>query len=263
MTDPVARFVTIPLSHYCERARWALDLSGISYREESHVPLFHRLATSRAGGRTVPVLVVGRKVIDDSGAIVRWVDQRVPRVGLFPSSPEERQTVIEYERFIEREIGPHVRRWAYGHLLHQYQLLKPCFTRGAPMIERFLAPAAVRLTLPLIRRVYRIDPARAQQSLHRARAALDEIGRRLTPECRYLVGNRLSAADLTLAALTAPLVFPGQYGGVLPPLEALPAAMRAEVEAVRATPVGQVVLRLYEQDRRPAATDAPNAWTTA
>jgi glutathione S-transferase len=252
MTNPVARFVTIPLSHYCERARWALDLAGISYREESHVPLFHRLATSRAGGRTVPVLVLGREVINDSAAIVRWVNQRVPHVGLFPSNPEERQTVIEYERFIEREIGPHVRRWAYGHLLQEYQLLKPCFTRGAPMIERFLAPATVRLTLPLIRRAYRIDPARAQQSLRRARAALDEIGRRLTPNSRYLVGDHFSAADLSLGALAAPLVFPGQYGGVLPLFEALPATMSAEVEAVRATPAGQFVLRLYEQDRRPA-----------
>ena len=253
MMDPVARFVTIPLSHYCERARWALDLSGISYREESHVPLFHRIATSRAGGGTVPVLIVGREVIDDSAAIVRWVSQRVPRLGLLPSGAEERQAVVEYERFIEREIGPHVRRWAYGHLLRQYHLLKPCFTRGAPVIERFLAPATVRLTLPLIRRSYRIDPARAQQSLRRATAALDEIGRRLTTNCRYLVGNQLSAADLTLGALAAPLVFPRQYGGVLPVFEALPAAMRAEVEAVRATPAGQFVLRLYERDRRPAA----------
>jgi glutathione S-transferase len=252
MTEPVARFVTIPLSHYCERARWALDLSGISYREESHVPLFHRLATSRAGGRTVPVLVVGREVIDDSAAIVRWVNQRMPRVGLFSGSPEERQTITEYERFIEREIGPHVRRWAYGHLLQQYQLLKPCFTRGAPLVERLLAPLTVRLTLPLIRRVYRIDRGSTRKSLQRARAALDEIGGRLTPGCRYLVGNQLSAADLTLGALTAPLVFPGQYGGVLPLFEALPAAMRAEVESVRATPAGQFVLRLYERDRRRA-----------
>jgi len=146
-----------------------------------------------------------------------------------------------------------VRRWAYGHLLRQYQLLKPCFKRGAPVIERFLAPATVRLTLPLIRRIYRIDPARAQQSLRRATAALDEIGRRLTTNCRYLVGNQLSAADLTLGALAAPLVFPRQYGGVLPVFEALPAAMRAEVEAVRETPAGQFVLRLYARDRRPAA----------
>jgi glutathione S-transferase len=247
-----ARLVTIPLSHYCERARWALDLAGIEYREEPHVPLFHRLATSRAGGRTVPVLVVGREVIEDSASIVRWVNERVPEVGLLPNDPDERRTAIECERFIERELGPHVRRWAYGHLLQQYQLLKPCFTRGAPVIERLLAPVAVRLTLPLIRRAYRIQPDRARESLRRATVALEEVGRRLTTSRRYLVTDQLSVAELTLGALAAPLVFPAGYGGVLPPFEALPAAMRAEVETARATPAGEFVLRLYERDRGPA-----------
>jgi glutathione S-transferase len=252
MVDSSARLVTIPLSHYCERARWALDLAGLDYREEPHVPLFHRLATARAGGRSVPLLVVGREVIDDSAAIVRWVNQRVPRVALLPSAAGEHQAVIECERYIERELGPHVRRWAYGYLLQQYELLKPCFTRGAPLIERLLAPVTIRLTRPLIRRVYRIDPDRARESLRRARVALDEVGRRLTTSRRYLVGSQISVAEITLGALAAPLVFPSRYGGVLPPFEALPAPMRAEVEAARATPAGQFVLRLYEQDRRPA-----------
>jgi len=158
----------------------------------------------------------------------------------------ESRAVIE-----ERELGPHVRRWAYGHLLQQYRLLEPCFTRSAPMIERLLAPATVRVTLPLIQRIYRVDPTSARESLRRASAALDEIGGRLGTSHRYLVGDQLSAADLTLGALAAPLVFPTQYGGALPPFEALPAAMGAEVEAVRATPAGEFVLRLYEQDRLP------------
>jgi hypothetical protein len=31
-----ARLVMIPISRYCEKARWALDRSGIAYREECH-----------------------------------------------------------------------------------------------------------------------------------------------------------------------------------------------------------------------------------
>ena len=45
-----ARLVTIPISHYCERARWALDRAGIVYREERHVQIVHRVASRRAGG---------------------------------------------------------------------------------------------------------------------------------------------------------------------------------------------------------------------
>lgn len=35
------RFVTIGFSHYCEKARWALDLTTFPYHEESHLPPFH------------------------------------------------------------------------------------------------------------------------------------------------------------------------------------------------------------------------------
>ena len=52
------RLITIPISHYCEKARWALERADIPYREERHVQLIHRIAARRAGGgQTVPVLV--------------------------------------------------------------------------------------------------------------------------------------------------------------------------------------------------------------
>ena len=52
------RLITIPISHFCEKARWALDRTGVPYREERHVQLVHRLYVRRAGGgTTAPVLV--------------------------------------------------------------------------------------------------------------------------------------------------------------------------------------------------------------
>jgi glutathione S-transferase len=42
--------ITIPHSHYSEKARWALDRLELPYREEVHIPLLHRLATIRNGG---------------------------------------------------------------------------------------------------------------------------------------------------------------------------------------------------------------------
>ena len=57
MNEP-ARLVTIPFSHYCEKARWALERTAMPYREERHVQGIHRFAARRAGGGvTVPVLV--------------------------------------------------------------------------------------------------------------------------------------------------------------------------------------------------------------
>ncbi len=77
MTTP--RLVTISFSHYCDKARWALDHAGLAYREEAHLPGFHAPAVARAGGtRTTPVLVTDEGVLPDSKDILAWAD-RQPR----------------------------------------------------------------------------------------------------------------------------------------------------------------------------------------
>jgi glutathione S-transferase len=63
------RLLTIPISHFCEKARWALDRAGVEYAEERHVQGIHRIVAGRAGGgTTVPVLVTGERVLSES----RW-----------------------------------------------------------------------------------------------------------------------------------------------------------------------------------------------
>ena len=66
------RIMTIGPSHYCEKARWALDFFGVSYDEEPHPPIIHRGWSLRTGGgRTVPILYAGERVIGDSTDILR------------------------------------------------------------------------------------------------------------------------------------------------------------------------------------------------
>ena len=86
------RLITIPISHYCEKARWALERADIPYREERHVQLIHRIAARRAGGgQTVPVLVTPEGTLGESEDILRWVDGRTePERWLFPDEPEDR-----------------------------------------------------------------------------------------------------------------------------------------------------------------------------
>ena len=51
---PRARLITIPFSHYCEKARWALDYCGVPYTEDAHLPGLHIRPTRRAGGGPSP-----------------------------------------------------------------------------------------------------------------------------------------------------------------------------------------------------------------
>src|SRR3954447_17471412 len=84
--------VTIPISHYCEKARWALDRAGVAYVERRHLPALHRVAVRRAGGRlTAPVLVCPEgRVVCESADIVAWADARAvsrrPRISLSPEA---------------------------------------------------------------------------------------------------------------------------------------------------------------------------------
>src|SRR4051812_7052592 len=101
------RLITIPISHYCEKARWALDRSGIPYREDRHLQLFHYLPVWLAGaGRTVPVLVSGEgSALSDSTGILRWLDERAPG-SLYPESDPDRAEVVRLEDHFGEALGP-------------------------------------------------------------------------------------------------------------------------------------------------------------
>jgi glutathione S-transferase len=62
----VRRLLTIPISHFCEKARWSLERAGLDYTEERHVQGVHRIVSRRAGGGgTLPVLVAEEGVFGE------------------------------------------------------------------------------------------------------------------------------------------------------------------------------------------------------
>ena len=130
--DP-ARFITIPLSHYCEKARWGLDRVALPYREEPHAPLLNRLA-----GGTVPALVhEGKRFIDSTDILVHADSVRGGDL-LYPRDAELRREVDSLEERFDIELGPHTRRWAYAQFVASHEVaslgvVAPCATtRGEP-----------------------------------------------------------------------------------------------------------------------------------
>jgi len=76
MSDPY-KLMTIGPSHYCEKARWALDFFGVPYDEEPHPPIVHWGWSLRSGGgRWVPILCAGERVIGDSTDILHFLDEQ-------------------------------------------------------------------------------------------------------------------------------------------------------------------------------------------
>jgi glutathione S-transferase len=243
------RLITMAYSHYSEKARWALDYAALDYIEERHLPLLHRLHTRRVGGSSVPILVDGQRCCFDSAAIVLYAESRAGRGALLPGNAEQRSETLELEHYLDRELGPHARRWAYAHLLGRPALLNAYARRGVPVTERPFTPLVMWLARPIIRRVLRITPESAARSLERVRVLFALIGERLTDGRSFLVGDRFTAADLTFAALAAPVLLPPEFGGALPALSAVPARMAATVSELRATPAGRFALAMYAHHR--------------
>jgi glutathione S-transferase len=255
-TTPRPRLITIPLSHYCEKARWALDCAGVDYVEERHVPLLHRSRTKKVGAKSVPVLVTAARTYADSGSIVRYADEHSRTSPLLPRNASLRQEAVELELYLDRELGPHARRWAYGELLDHASLLQPHFTSGAPTWERLVAPVALMIARPMIRSGYRVDPDSARLSLERVRDVFRWIDDKLSDDRPYLVGEGFGAADITFASLAAPLLLPPNYGGSFPALEDVPESTRHVVHEFRATRPGRFALAMYQSHRRRAPTPA-------
>ena len=52
------KLITIPVSHYCEKVRWALNRVDIPFIEEPHMPPFHRFATRKFATRSANSTVI-------------------------------------------------------------------------------------------------------------------------------------------------------------------------------------------------------------
>ncbi len=121
---------------------------------------------------------------------------------------------------------------------------------GVPSWQRRTLPLAYPLVARVIDRYLDVTPVTATQSETDVRMVFDEVAQRLEDGRPYLCGERFSAADLTFAALAAPVLMPPEYGVPLPQPEELPAAMAATVREFRAHPAGVHALAMFRGERR-------------
>ena len=246
------RLVTIPISHYCEKARWALDLAGIPFREERHIQGIHQIAARRAGGgKTTPVLVTPDGALGESADILDWVDERLPAdAKLFPA---DRADVDVLCKRFDEVLGVRDRRLMYVHMFDHRELLLSFNNTGVPRWEDRLLRVAWPLLSPLVARELGIRPGIEVEDEALVWSELDFVGELLADGRPYLCGDRFSAADLTFAALAAPTVVPPEYSVPLPQPDTLPAKTAALVERAREHPAGRHALRMFREHRRATA----------
>ena len=246
-----ARLVTIPISHYCEKARWALDRAGIAYREERHVQVVHRVASRRAGGGgTVPVLVTPEGVFARVGGHPRL--RRPPHRAARGCTPRTRRCAPRSSRSSATSTPTSAPRAGAGCTSTS------CPERtsgvaynctGVPAWERRAFPLMLGAMSGYIRQLFAIGPETGTQAGAAVQRTFDAVAARLDDGRRYLCGDAFTAADLAFAALAAPAIVPPEYGVALPQPDELPPDMAAGVRTFRAHPAGAFACRLFREER--------------
>ena len=213
MTLP--KLYEFPVSHYCEKVRWALDFKQIAYQRVCLLPVLHvpiMLALNRQ--TQVPMLQLGDRRISNSPRILASLEEYFQeRHSMMPEDNVDCDKALALCTFFDTDIGIHLRRIAYFHALPNRAFMLELLSADQSALNR----ALLRFALPLITRVMaksmRINAANYQKSLGKFNAAVDRLDAALQP-CGYLVGQQFSIADLTAAALLSPLVQPekSMYG---------------------------------------------------
>jgi glutathione S-transferase len=192
---------SLPFSPWSEKARWALDHHRIDYKNEGYIPILGemslRLRLRRPRGRvTVPVLYDGSTWHTDSFAIAKHADAIGSGPSLFPSGK-----LAEIAAWNERSEAA----LAAGRALLMLasagdpELALAMLPAGVPFaIKPLLAPLARKGVEAFIAK-YRM---RDGESTHEAVLSreLETLAAALAGK-RYLLGDALSYADITMAVV--------------------------------------------------------------
>jgi glutathione S-transferase len=247
MSKPVLNIFRI--SHYCEKARWALDYLNVDY-ELRTLPVIEHIKIARAAGAAgsgTPFLTGDDVVVQGSSAIIDWADAAA--TGDQRLTPEDdSEQCMEIERRLDDIAGVHVRRYFYSEAVVDHsKTVRAVFTTDIPLKNKIIVSLAWSKIRGKMMKFMDLGPSQRIDSRAKVEAELDWLDDLLSDGREYLTGSKFTRADLTAASLLAPLTLPEQH-----PLHStiqLPPVMTSEVAEWQNRPSLKLVRRVYEQYR--------------
>ncbi len=188
--------------------------------------------------------------IADSTQIALYLDSTYPEHALLRRDEQLREQAIEIDA-LANELGIHVRRWSLAQALstsdHPLEIMmgEQGYLR---QFEKFSKP----ILKSLVASNYQLNPEKVAYSKVRMTELITDLNQRLIDnQGRYLVGDRLGLADISVCSMLAPLlVIKGtpwelenddvdQFGGEL----------KEYYDYLLDLPIGQYVQRIYSTER--------------
>ncbi len=189
------RLLQFSTSHYCRKARLALGYKQIPYTVENLTPGLHQFKIRPlTGTTTTPVLLPEQSdyppAVGDSTAILHFLDRYQPDPPLCPFPDPLASEAWLLEDWLDESIGTATRFVYYQYRVGAGRAVDPSLSS--------------QVVIGIVRWQYGIDTASVALAEERLQLALQELQRRWASQS-HLVGDALSVADLTAAALLSPL----------------------------------------------------------
>jgi len=211
---PKPALYVFAISHYCEKARWALDYLNIDYELNYLAPGHHRKIAKKLGakGTSLPILVADGRLVHGSAEIIGWADARASneKTCLIPETTHDE--CLALEKRLDDILGVHIRRYYYSETLVEHpKSVRPIFTKDLPFLQKLSVGLAWRVICEAMIKGMDLGYEQGQESRCIVEEELDWLDGLLSDGRKFLCGNQFSCADIAAASLLAALATPANH----------------------------------------------------
>ena len=204
------------ISHYCEKARWALDYLNIEYRLQHLSPITYARFVRGLGvaDTSLPVLTAGSLTLQGSSRIIDWAEaqSRPGKRSLEVDTITDTSSAREIEQRLNDVAGVHVRRFYYADaLLNQPQKVRPIFCGNLTWREQIMLRLAWGRICKYMIRGLDLGVEQGRESRRIIEGELDWFDGLLADGRAFVLGKHFSRVDITAASLLSPLVLPLEH----------------------------------------------------
>lgn len=229
-------------------------MAGIRFEEVYSIQVFSwflALWVTRLKSRYLPVLKTRDGVLMDSSDILKYIDN-ISKNGhsFYPREKRDLEEVRRLEDYFDDIFGPATRLWCYCQLFRHKKIVMKYNCYRVPMYQKILMPIVFPCLVAIGKRVLTINEQSYQESITLIDETLEMVSDIISDGREFLVGNKLSAADIAFASMIAPLIMPNGYGIPIPDKDEFDDEARVSMYRYADHPAGQFALNLYKNYRR-------------
>lgn len=250
----VPTLVSSSIKGNSEIARWVLDINKIKHDKVISNPGFSKKTTYKYTKnhqvKDSPIYLQTDKLIYGAKSIIHLFDQNIPNERkLFPIDPINKELVDNHFTEFTEKLDTYIWQYLLCELFESNKNTKIFFKKNTSFKQKLIYLFEFRSIKKSLIKDYNLKGLKPIVPLVEIEKLFDGIDDLLADGRQYLVGNKLSAADIALASIAGPLILPVEYGGTTLKFSEISEELRLQIFKFRARPVGQFVMKLYQTNR--------------